>query len=128
MAKKTFDPNAVTALLAKGKREANHVALVEEEAPAKSSQRPEVPAKTGQRHKEVSPPQEQPAPKKLEKRYVTLFITSELFDALYDYQLEYRKSNPRKNGLHPGIGGATERLLRQALKLPSLEASNQAST
>ena len=128
MAKKTFDPNAVTALLAKGKREANHVALVEEEAPARSSQRPEVPAKTSQRQKEASPPQVQPAPKKLEKRYVTLFITSELFDALYDYQLEYRKSNPRKNGLHPGIGGATERLLRQALNLPSLEASNQAST
>lgn len=118
MAKKTFDPNAVTALLAKGKREANHVALVEEEAPAKTSPRA----------KEVAPPQAQPAPKKLDKRYVTLFITSELFDALYDYQLEYRKSNPRKNGLHPGIGGATERLLRQALKLPSLEANNQAST
>jgi hypothetical protein len=117
MAKKTFDPTAVTALLAKGKQEATHSARVEQE----------VPAKTSQRLKEVSPPQAQPAPKKLEKRYVTLFITSELFDALYDYQLEYRKSNPRKNGLHPGIGGATERLLRQALKLPSLEASNQAS-
>jgi hypothetical protein len=116
MAKKTLDPNAVAALLAKGKQEATHVARVEE-----------VTAKTIPRPKEVSPPQAQPAPKKLEKRYVTLFITSELFDALYDYQLEYRKSNPRKNGLHPGIGGATERLLRQALKLPSLEASNQAS-
>jgi hypothetical protein len=116
MAKKTLDPNAVAALLAKGKQEATHVARVEE-----------VTAKTTPRPKEVSPPQAQPAPKKLEKRYVTLFITSELFDALYDYQLEYRKSNPRKNGLHPGIGGATERLLRQALKLPSLEASNQAS-
>jgi hypothetical protein len=117
MAKKTLDPNAVAALLAKGKQEATHVARVEEE-----------PAKTSPRAKEVAPPQAQPAPKKLEKRYVTLFITSELFDALYDYQLEYRKSNPRKNGLHPGIGGATERLLRQALKLPSLEASNHAST
>jgi len=117
MAKKTLDPNAVAALLAKGKQEATQVARVEE-----------VPANTGSRPKEVSAPQAQPAPKKLEKRYVTLFITSELFDALYDYQLEYRKSNPRKNGLHPGIGGATERLLRQALKLPSLEANNHAST
>lgn len=117
MAKKTLDPNAVAALLAKGKQEATHVARVED-----------APAKTNPRLKEVSPPQAQPAPKKLQKRYVTLFITSELFNALYDYQLEYRKSNPRKNGLHPGIGGATERLLRQALKLPSLEANNQAST
>ena len=117
MAKKTLDPNAVAALLAKGKQEATHVARVEE-----------MPAKTSPRSKEVSPPEVQPAPKKLEKRYVTLFITSELFDALYDYQLEYRKSNPRKNGLHPGIGGATERLLRQALKLPSLEANSHAST
>jgi hypothetical protein len=116
MAKKTLDPNAVAALLAKGKQEATHAARVEE-----------VTDKTSPRPKEVAPPEAKPAPKKLEKRYVTLFITSELFDALYDYQLEYRKSNPRKNGLHPGIGGATERLLRQALKLPSLEASNQAS-
>jgi hypothetical protein len=117
MPKKTLDPNAISALLARGKQEATHVARVEEEA-----------AKTSPRTKEVSPPQAQPAQKKLEKRYVTLFITSELFDALYDYQLEYRKSNPRKNGLHPGIGGATERLLRQALKLPSLEANSHAST
>src|ERR1039457_7445790 len=63
MAKKTLDPNAVAALLAKGKQEATHVARVEE-----------VPAKTSPRLKEVSPPQAQPAPKKLEKRYVTLFI------------------------------------------------------
>ena len=116
MAKKTLDPNAVAALLAKGKQEATHVARAEE------------PAKTSPQPKELSPPPAQPTAKKLEKRYVTLFITSELFDALYDYQLEYRKTNPRKNGLHPGIGGATERLLRQALKLPSLEASNHAST
>jgi hypothetical protein len=116
MAKKTLDPSAVAALLAKGKQEATSAVRMEE-PPAKASPPP----------KEAAPPA-QPAPKKLDKRYVTLFITSELYDALYDYQLQYRKTNPRKNGLHPGIGGATERLLRQALNLPSLEAENRAST
>jgi len=116
MAKKTLDPNAVSALLAKGKQEAANVSPVQD-----------VPAKASSRPKEAAP-QERPVTKKLEKRYVTLFITSELFDALYDYQLEYRKTNPRKNGLHPGIGGATERLLRQALNLPSLEANSHATT
>jgi hypothetical protein len=38
MAKKTLDPNAVAALLAKGKQEATHVARVEE-VPAKTSPR-----------------------------------------------------------------------------------------
>ena len=119
MGKKTLDPNAVAALLTRGKQEATKGARVEE-----------VPAKTSPAPKEAKAvaAEAQPAPKTLEKRYLTLSITSELFDALYDYQLEYRKTNPRKNGLHPGIGGATERLLRQALKLPSLEANNHAST
>ena len=36
MAKKTLDPNAVAALLAKGKQEATHVARVEE-VPDKTS-------------------------------------------------------------------------------------------
>jgi hypothetical protein len=116
MAKKILDPNAVSALLAKGKQEAANVAHAKD-----------VPAAT------IQPPvtvatQAKPATKKTEKRYLTLSVTAELHDALYDYQLEYRRSNPSKKGLHPGIGGATEQLLRQALKLPPLEATNHANT
>ena len=116
MAKKTLDPNAVSALLAKGKQEAANIAPARE-APAVISHPPIAVAA-----------QAKPSPKKVEKRYLTLSVTAELHDALYDYQLEYRRSNPSKKGLHPGIGGATEQLLRQALKLPPLEATNHANS
>ena len=106
MAKKKFDPALVSAALARGTAEVRDGGI-RQPAPAPLPQ-PVAPAR-----------------QKLEKTYLTVTITTELHNALYDYQLQYRKSNPRKDGLHPGIGGAVERLLRQALNLTPLEANHQ---
>jgi len=92
MARKAFDPQLVSNLVARGTTEARQA------APVKS--------KRSRRH--------------IDKRYLSVRISSELIDALYTYQMEYRRTNPQQHGLHPGIGGAVEHLLRNALSLKPL--------
>ena len=59
--------------------------------------------------------------KKLVKDYFTVHLTRELIDAVQLYTVvEYRKTRPQDQGLDARVGGAVERLLRQALKLPAL--------
>jgi hypothetical protein len=71
------------------------------ENPSRSSRTPAVPRK------------------KLDKCYLTVHLTRDLIEAVQIYTVvEYRKSRPQDHGLDPRVGGAVERLLRQALKLP----------
>lgn len=101
MGKKQFDPKAVGALLERGKDEVR--VSTRKAAPE--------PKETGAKEKAAA---------QVPKKYLTLYLSHELYDRVYDYHNEYRKSVAREERLHPGISGAVERLLREHFKLQPL--------